>query len=61
MTTYKDIHGTKVEVRDENGFTLRTICKEATEARFQGTNIVVRRKDGRNELRDKVGFQLRWL
>jgi hypothetical protein len=51
----------EVRTKDINGNGIRIICEGAIEARFSGTNIQVRRKDGRNELRDKFGCQLRWL
>ena len=51
----------QVRTRDINGNGRRVICEGAIEAKFSGTNIQVRRKDGRNEIRDKFGNQLRWL
>lgn len=51
----------QVRTKDTNGNGIRIICEGAVEARFSGTNIQVRRKDGRNEVRDKFGNQLRWL
>lgn len=51
----------QVKTKDINGNGIRIICEEAVEARFSGTNIQVRRKDGRNEIRDKFGNKLRWL
>lgn len=51
----------EVRTKDINGNGIRIICEGAIEARFSGVNIQVRRKDGRNELRDKFGCQLRWL
>ena len=43
---------------DRYGNTIRKICDEAIEARFQDTNIVVRtRKE--NQLRDKYGNLIR--
>ncbi len=52
----------QVRTKDVNGNGLRIICENAIEARFaEGTNIQVRRKDGKNEIRDRYGNQLRWL
>lgn len=52
----------QVRTKDTNGNGIRIICENAIEARFSdGTNIQVRRKDGKNEIRDKFGNQLRWL
>ncbi len=51
----------QVRTKDINGNGIRVICEGAVEARFIGNNIQVRRKDGRNEIRDKFGNQLRWL
>jgi hypothetical protein len=52
----------QVKTKDTNGNGIRIICENAIEARFSdGTNIQVRRKDGRNEIRDKFGNQLRWI
>jgi hypothetical protein len=50
-----------VETRDINGNHLRMICDGCIEARFSGTDILIRRKDGRNELRDRFGNQLRYI
>ena len=49
----------EVKTKDINGTGLRFICENATEARFSGTDITVRTKDGKNQLRDKNGFVLR--
>ena len=50
-----------VGTRDTNGNAIRLICENAIEARFVDDKIQVRRKDGRNELRDKYGNQIKWL
>jgi hypothetical protein len=50
-----------VRTRDTNGNSIRLICENAIEARFVDDKIQVRRKDGRNELRDKHGNQIKWL
>ena len=43
-----------VETRDYNGNRIRQICDGATESRFNGGLITVRR-NGRTELRDRSG------
>jgi hypothetical protein len=44
-----------VDTRDEYGNLRRLIAKNAIEARFDGTDILIRTKDGKNERRDKHG------
>jgi hypothetical protein len=44
-----------VDTRDEYGNLRRLIAKNAIEARFDGTDILIRTKDGKNERRDKYG------
>lgn len=49
-----------VDIRDEYGNHRRQVCKNAIEARFDGTDILVRTKDGKNERRDKYGNLIRF-
>ena len=51
----------KVETRDSNGNHIRTLAENAIEARFSGTEIIVRRKDGKTEVKDLVGNLKRYL
>lgn len=48
-----------VDTRDEYGNHRRQIGKNAIEARFDGNNILVRTKDGKNEQRDQYGNLIR--
>jgi hypothetical protein len=51
----------RVELRDTNGFQTRVICEGASDARYQGSEIVVRLKNGVNQLRNRDGFVIRNL
>ena len=48
-----------VETRDVNGNFIRRIAENAVEARYTGSEFNIRRKDGKNEKRDKVGNFIR--
>ena len=49
-----------VDIRDENGNLRRQVGKNAIEARFDSTDILVRTKDGKNERRDQYGNLTRY-
>jgi hypothetical protein len=49
-----------VETRDSNGNQIRRICDGATDARFNGDSITVRR-NGRTELRDRNGNMQKYI
>lgn len=51
----------KVELRDTNGNLKRTLINDSIEARFSGDEIIVRKKDGRTCLIDKVGNIKRYI
>ncbi len=52
----------KVETRDKSGNLIRTISKsENIEARFVGSDILVRKSDGRNCILDKFGNIRRYI
>ncbi|RAR73735.1 hypothetical protein [Flavobacterium aciduliphilum] len=51
----------KVETRDINGNQIRTITENAIEARFSGTDLIIRKTDGRTEVRDRMGNLKRYL
>jgi hypothetical protein len=48
-----------VDTRDEYGNHRRQVGKNAVEARFDGTDILIRTKEGKNERRDKYGNLIR--
>ena len=48
-----------VDTRDEYGNHIRQVGKNGVEARFDGTDILIRTKDGKNERRDKYGNLIR--
>ena len=48
-----------VDIRDEYGNLRRSVGKNAVEARFDGTDILIRTKDGKNERRDQYGNLIR--
>lgn len=48
-----------VDTRDEYGNHIRTVGKNAVEARFDGKDILIRTKDGKNERRDQYGNLIR--
>ena len=51
-----------VETRDQNGNLIRVISKsENIEARFVGSDILVRKSDGRNCILDKFGNIRRYI
>jgi hypothetical protein len=45
----------KLETKDIGGNPIRVLSQGVLEARFSGTDILVRKKDGRNVLIDKAG------
>jgi len=45
----------KLETKDIGGNPIRVLSHGVLEARFSGTDILVRKKDGKNVLIDKVG------
>lgn len=45
----------KLETKDINGNNIRVIAHEVLEARFSGTDILIRKRDGKNVLVDKIG------
>lgn len=45
----------RLETKDINGNNIRVIAQEVLEARFQGSDILIRKRDGRNVLVDKIG------
>jgi hypothetical protein len=45
----------KLETKDIGGNPIRVLSQGVLEARFSGTDILVRKKDGKNVLIDKVG------
>ena len=45
----------KLETKDIAGNNIRVLSQGVLEARFSGTDILVRKKDGKNVLIDKVG------
>jgi hypothetical protein len=45
----------KLETKDIGGNPIRVLSQGVLEARFAGTDILVRKKDGRNVLIDKAG------
>jgi hypothetical protein len=49
-----------VDIRDEYGNLRRSVGKNAVEARFDGTDILIRTKDGKNERRDQYGNLIRY-
>ena len=51
----------KVETRDVNGNQIRTITENAIEARFSGTDLIIRKNDGKTEVRDKYGNLIRHM
>jgi hypothetical protein len=51
----------KVELKDLNGTVKRVISKDGFEARFQGNNIILRKKDGRTCIVDRNGNIQRYL
>lgn len=51
----------KVELRDTNGNHKRTLIDESIEARFSGSDIIVRRNNGKTCLIDKVGNIKRYI
>ena len=51
----------KLETKDINGNPIRIISSEVLEARFSGTDILIRKRDGRNVLVDKVGNIKRYI
>ena len=40
---------------------IRTITENAIEARFSGTDLIIRKTDGRTEVRDRMGNLKRYL
>jgi hypothetical protein len=48
-----------VDTRDDYGNQRRKVGKNAIEARFDGTEILIRTKDGKNERRDQYGNIIR--
>ena len=44
-----------VQIHDFHGNPLQRICEDGLDARFSGEDIIVQRKNGRTELRDKYG------
>lgn len=51
----------KVELRDTNGNLKRTLISDGIEARFSGDEIIVRKKDGKTCVIDKVGNVKRYI
>ena len=45
----------KLETKDIGGNNIRVLSQGVLEARFSGTDILVRKKDGKNVLIDKIG------
>ena len=45
----------KLETKDMMGNNIRVLSQGVLEARFSGTDILVRKKDGKNVLIDKAG------
>jgi hypothetical protein len=45
----------KLETKDIGGNPIRVLSQGVLEARFSGTDILVRKKDGKNVLIDKAG------
>jgi hypothetical protein len=45
----------KLETKDIGGNPIRVLSQGVLEARFSGTDILVRKKDGKNILIDKMG------
>lgn len=45
----------KLETKDIAGNNIRVLSQGVLEARFSGTDILVRKKDGKNVLIDKMG------
>jgi len=45
----------KLETKDIGGNNIRVLSQGVLEARFSGTDILVRKKDGKNVLIDKAG------
>ena len=45
----------KLETKDITGNPIRVLSQGVLEARFSGTDILVRKKDGKNVLIDKAG------
>lgn len=51
----------KVEIKDINGNISRVISNDGIEARFQGDNIILRKKNGKTCIVDKYGNIQRYL
>jgi hypothetical protein len=51
----------KVEIKDANGNLTRTVSNDGLEARFQGKDIILRKKDGRTCIIDRVGNIQRYI
>jgi hypothetical protein len=51
----------KVETREINGNFRRLLGNSAYEARFSGTDVIIRKRDGVIELRDRNGNIIRYL
>jgi hypothetical protein len=51
----------KVEIKDINGNLKRTISSDGIEARFYGDDLIIRKKDGRTCIVDKVGNIRRYI
>lgn len=51
----------KVDTRDSGGNHIRTITDNAIEARFSGADLIIRKNDGKTEVRDLVGNLKRYI
>jgi len=51
----------KLETKDINGNSIRVIHDGVLEARFSGNDIIVRKRDGRNLIIDRVGNIKRYI
>ena len=51
----------KVELKDLNGSVRRDLSNDGVEARFQGNDIIIRKKDGKTCIVDIYGNIQRWM
>lgn len=51
----------KLETKDINGNNIRVLHDGVLEARFSGNDIIVRKRDGRNLIIDRVGNIKRYI
>ena len=51
----------KLETKDINGNPIRTLHEGVLEARFSGNDIIVRKRDGKNLIIDRVGNIKRYI